>query len=301
MGSASLSGAAANLALDVNFQAVLTQGTRHFELDIQFTFEKGLLVLFGDSGAGKSLTLRALAGLLRPDQGRIECQGQVFFDSDSPLFLPAHQRGVGYVPQHQSLFPFLDVHANVAFGLPAGQRRAGSARVAEVLQELEIDHLAKARPDSLSGGEKQRVALARALAPRPRLLLLDEPFASVDQTGRRTLQRLLAATLKRNEIPAVFVTHDAAEAATLATQTQLLTSGKSRTKSGTGTVSPKLGTGTVFVTGEPEGPAETASAKRYLHLNDAVVELPSSAVVQEGNGRITVEFPTDDVRTDDDR
>jgi ABC-type sulfate/molybdate transport systems ATPase subunit len=127
--------------------------------------------------------------------------------------VPAHLRRVGYVPQNQGLFPFLDVAANVAFGLPRGPDR--SSRASAWLDELGIAHLARARPASLSGGERQRVALARALAVEPRLLLLDEPFASVDDEGCQALRVVVRDVIRRHRIPAVLVTHDADEAVAL--------------------------------------------------------------------------------------
>jgi molybdate transport system ATP-binding protein len=175
----------------------------------------GVLILFGPSGAGKSLTLQALAGLLRPATGWLQLNGEVLYDSSRGINIPAHRRGIGYVPQHHALFPFRDSFDNVLFGLPRRERRRDNPRVLALMDELDIGHLAASRPDMLSGGERQRVALARALAVRPRLLLLDEPFASIDQEGRAALQALLRQVLTRHAIPAVFVTHSVEEALAL--------------------------------------------------------------------------------------
>jgi molybdate transport system ATP-binding protein len=218
-------------ALEAQFSAFVERGGSRFTLDVDFRFDGRVLVLFGPSGAGKSLTLRALAGLLKPQHGRIAIKDTTFYDSSLSVWLPPHRRRLGYVPQHQSLFPFLDVAGNVGFGLRGGRGgrgRVGRAIVDQLLEELGIAHLASARPGSLSGGERQRVALARALAPQPRLLLLDEPFAAVDQVGRKALQELLRETLEHHQVPAVFVTHDSTEAAALADQVVVIEEGHSR-------------------------------------------------------------------------
>jgi len=191
-------------------------GRLGFALDAELALERGVLVLFGPSGAGKSLTLRALAGLLRPESGFVRIGGEPLFDAELGVQVPPHRRRIGWVPQRDSLFPFRSAAENAAFGLPRARRRRADPEVRALLAELGIAALAEARPASLSGGERQRVALARALAMRPRLLLLDEPFASIDRAGRAELWRLLRATLDRHATPAVFVTHDSDEALALA-------------------------------------------------------------------------------------
>lgn len=195
-------------AVAADFQ--LTAGT--FQLHAELSLDEGVLVLFGPSGSGKSLTISALAGIVRPSSGRIVVRGEVLFDREEGVEVPAHRRKVGYVPQHHALLPFRDVYDNVAFGLPRSERRRGNAAVLSLLDELGIRHLETSRPDVLSGGERQKVALARALAVQPRLLLLDEPFASIDRDGRMAMRRLLRETLSRHATPAVFVTHSPHEA-----------------------------------------------------------------------------------------
>ena len=203
-----------------------------FTVTSDLALDAGVLVLFGPSGSGKSLTLRALAGLLRPEHGFIRVAGRTFFDSRSRIEVPAHARSVGYVPQHHALFPFRTVEENVAFGLPRKERRRGNPRVLALMEELGIAHRASELPGALSGGERQRVALARALAVAPSLLLLDEPFSSIDQLGRETLGRVLRSTLMRHGIPAVFVTHDPEEALTLGDRLVRFETGRT-TESGT--------------------------------------------------------------------
>ena len=199
-------------ALEARIDASVGEGAAAFVIRAELRLERGILVLFGPSGAGKSLTLQALAGLVPVRHGFVRVGGETLFESDGGVDLPAHRRRIGYVPQHHALFPFCDAAANVAFGLPRRERRRDASRVQDLLREVGLAHLAEARPASLSGGERQRVALARALAVEPRLLLLDEPFASIDRAGRAALWHTLREVLARRATPAVLVTHDAGEA-----------------------------------------------------------------------------------------
>jgi len=202
-------------AVDVHIRVSVGRGDTRFALDAELTIDDGVLVLFGPSGCGKSLTLQSVVGVVKPDAGHIRVCGVTMFD-DQGAWVPAHQRRIGYVPQHHSLFPFCSVADNVAFGLSRAERHSGSRRVDELIEELGIAHLRNAMPGNLSGGERQRVALARALAVEPRLLVLDEPFASIDYDGRDELRRSLRRTLERHGTPALFVTHDPNEARQLA-------------------------------------------------------------------------------------
>jgi molybdate transport system ATP-binding protein len=211
-------------AIDAHLSFTVGDVGRTFRVDAELKLEAGVLVLFGPSGVGKTLTLRALAGLIDVTSGYLRIASETLLDTARGVFIPAHQRRVGYVPQQQALFPFLDVAANVAFGLPRPFRRG--ARVQEWLAELGIAHLSSVRPASLSGGERQRVALARALATMPRMLLLDEPFASIDEEGSAALREVLREVLRRHNIPAVLVTHDADEALALGDRVVLFARGK---------------------------------------------------------------------------
>ena len=210
--------------LDASFALTAGSGPGAFNITVDFNLEAGVLVLFGRSGVGKTLTLRALAGLERPDHGHIAFNDVTVFDSPAGVWVPAHQRHVGWVPQHNALFPFVSVQANVGFGLPASERRG--PRVTGLLGELGLEQLADASTDRLSGGERKRVALARALAIEPSLLRLDEPFASIDRDGRDELITLLQRTLDRFSVPAVMVTHDAGEARKLASSIVLYERGQ---------------------------------------------------------------------------
>jgi len=182
---------------------------RTFELDVKTTFGRGVTVLAGPSGAGKTTLLRIIAGLSRPDAGRVALDGAALDG------VPAFRRDIAFVFQEYALFPHLDVLGNVTFGLAArGVPRADRAAQAHAwLERLGIAALARARPAALSGGERQRVALARALAWTPRAVLLDEPFAALDHATRGTVRDEVRAVLAALDVPVVLVTHDETDVA----------------------------------------------------------------------------------------
>ncbi len=194
----------------------LESGGRRFTLDSRFVCEDDCVVLFGPSGSGKSLTLQALAGLLRPDAGRVVVNGRVLFDSARGVDLPARRREVGYVFQDFALFPHLTLAQNVAFGLKRSffglLGRAERRLVEETLDLFGLLPLKDMPPRRLSGGQKQRAALARALVRRPKLLLLDEPFSALDQPLRARMRQELAAVRARFALPMLLVSHDLADA-----------------------------------------------------------------------------------------
>ena len=182
-----------------------------FTLDIEWTADGGVAALFGPSGAGKTLTLQCMAGLLRPHAGRIVVDGRVLFDA-AGADVPPQLRRVGYVFQGYALFPHLTVADNVGFGLRGRPRGERAQRVANVIARLGLAGLERRTPAELSGGQRQRVALGRALATDPALLLLDEPLSALDAPLRRALRDELAAILRDWGTAAVVVTHDFGEA-----------------------------------------------------------------------------------------
>ncbi|HYE91264.1 MAG TPA: ATP-binding cassette domain-containing protein [Terriglobales bacterium] len=193
-------------------QVAISKKLPGFELDVRWTAGDGVAVLFGPSGAGKSLTLACLAGLVRPDAGRIVLDDRVLFDGAAGVNLPPQRRRVGYVFQGYALFPHLSVAENVGFGLRGRPRAERARRAAEVIERLGLGGLEARRPAELSGGQRQRVALGRALAIDPALLLLDEPLSALDLPLRRALRDELRATLAELRTAAVVVTHDFTEA-----------------------------------------------------------------------------------------
>ena len=197
---------------------VSVQQTHPMPLGGTFSCQAGeMLALVGPSGAGKTSMLRVLAGLMRPQQGRVQVGGELWCDTEASLWQPPHRRHVGMVFQNYALMPHLSALENVALPLlhlPRGERLARAARWLDHVGLLPEQQ--QRRPAALSGGQQQRVAVARALAREPALLLLDEPFSAVDQMSRQGLYRLLAQLREELTIPIVLVTHDLHEARLLA-------------------------------------------------------------------------------------
>lgn len=207
--------------LSVDFAKTLPD----FTLQLRFSIERDILVLFGPSGCGKTTTLRCIAGLLKPDAGKIEFDGQVFTDPAAGVFVPPRERQIGYMFQDFALFPHMSVRKNIWYGVRHRDQET-DAMYEKLMGLLKIEHLAKRYVDRLSGGEKQRVALARALMAKPRLLLLDEPLSSLDKETRLELQAELKDMQKLWGIPFILVTHDPEEAKTLGTQVLFIEKGR---------------------------------------------------------------------------
>ncbi len=180
------------------------------------------MALVGPSGAGKTTVLRAIAGLRRPDRGRIALGDRAWFDAAAKIDLPPERRSVGLVFQEYALFPHMTVRANVAFG------GASDGRVRELLDRVRIAHLADERPGGLSGGERQRVAVARALARDPQVLLLDEPLSALDAHTRAVVRGELQDVLGALALPTLLVTHDFRDAAALADRIGVMVDGRLR-------------------------------------------------------------------------
>jgi molybdate transport system ATP-binding protein len=196
-------------ALEVN----VTRRIGEFDLDVAFNVESGIVVLFGPSGAGKTLTLSIIAGLLRPDTGTVTINGAVVTDCEHRVHVSTQARRVGMVFQDGLLLPHRSVLDNVALAVRQTKgRRARQAIAHTWLERVGALDLADRRPGSMSGGQRQRVALARGLAGDPDLVLLDEPLSALDAKVRGELRGLIRDVLVASGIPAVLVTHDADEA-----------------------------------------------------------------------------------------
>jgi molybdenum ABC transporter ATP-binding protein len=192
---------------------------RSFELSLALGVER-TVALVGPSGAGKSSVLRVIAGLARPEAGRVDLDGEVWVDVERRVFRPPEERRVGLVFQEYALFPHLSVRQNVAYG--------GKGRADELLERFGLSHLAAVRPGALSGGERQRVALARALAREPGVLLLDEPLAALDAHTKASVRVELEELLRGLDLPTLIVTHDYEDAVALADTVGVLVEGKLR-------------------------------------------------------------------------
>ncbi|GMR13090.1 MAG: hypothetical protein BMS9Abin29_1289 [Gemmatimonadota bacterium] len=206
-GSANLLEASVRLPLDA------------VELDVSIDTRSTAVAIVGPSGAGKSTLLRILAGVERRAQGTVCFRGETWQESATGVWMPPWDRGVGWVPQDELLFPHLSVSENLGY---AG---ASEATIDEMARLLSVDHLSSRRPRYLSGGERQRVALGRALLASPRLLLLDEPFSALDRVLRREVVELVSALARERAIPLVLVSHDETDADLMADERWILRGG----------------------------------------------------------------------------
>jgi molybdate transport system ATP-binding protein len=201
---------------------------RQFELDVRFAMGRETLALVGPSGAGKTSVLRAVAGLLRPKQGRIVAGETTLVDTEKRVLLSPEDRAVGMVFQEGALFPHLTVAKNVAYGLRPRprDRQEREERVDELLERFGVAGLAKARPGEISGGERQRVALARAVGRSPQVLLLDEPLSALDSVTKAQVSAELARWLGELRLPTILVSHDFSDVAGLADRVVVVDRGK---------------------------------------------------------------------------
>ena len=197
-----------------------------FSLNALFARESGATVLFGPSGAGKTSIVNMIAGLVRPDRGRIVLDDEVLFDDTARVDVPAWRRRIGTVFQEGRLFPHLSVKRNLDYGRWMGGHAADPAAFSHAIELLDIGHLLERRPGKLSGGERQRVAVGRALLMRSRLLLLDEPLASLDAARKSDILPYLERLRDEAKVPMIYVSHDAAEVKRIASRVVRLEGGK---------------------------------------------------------------------------
>jgi molybdate transport system ATP-binding protein len=195
-------------------------------LDVDLSLDAEIAVLFGPSGAGKTSLLRLITGLIAPDSGFVRLGTSLLFDSARRISEPLRRRRIGLIFQDDLLFPHLSVADNIRFGLKGQERTARATRLAEVSALCGVEHLLDRRPETLSGGERQRVGLARALAPRPRLLLCDEPVSAIDLPNRYQLIDRLRRVQQIEQIAVLYVTHSPAEAIAIGTRLLFLERGR---------------------------------------------------------------------------
>jgi molybdate transport system ATP-binding protein len=204
------------MLLDLDIRKTMRAGSQSFRLEVRLQTDSRRVVILGPSGSGKSLTLKAIAGLLRPDAGHIRLDGRVLFDAAARVELAARRRQLAYVFQDYALFPHLTVRQNIAFPLLKGwlnpRRRQQYEQADHWCRAFQLGHVADQYPHELSGGQKQRTALARALVTQPRALLLDEPFAALDPALRARMRTELDELQRRLQVPMVLITHDPEDA-----------------------------------------------------------------------------------------
>ncbi len=188
-----------------------------FAFKIAFDAPAGFTVITGPSGSGKTTLLNLIAGLLKPDTGRIAIRDEILFDQEKGIAIAAHKRRIGYVFQEARLFPHLSVRHNLTYGRWFTRAPEGAPSVEEVSTLLGIEHLLKRRPHNLSGGERQRVAIGRALLSAPRLLLMDEPLSALDKSRRDEIVPYLERLREKTAIPILYTTHNMDEVVHLMT------------------------------------------------------------------------------------
>lgn len=271
-----------------------------FELAVATRIDGRATAVLGPSGSGKTSLLQIIAGLRRAARGRLAIDGELMLDSAQRRYLPAERRRIGYVPQDSALFPHLDVEGNVRFGLRAAD---GSERLfGELVEMLEIGPLLNRHPRNLSGGERQRVALARALASSPRLLLLDEPLASLDVELKERIFPYLLRIRDAGQIPTLYVTHSLGEAGLFAFEVLLMREGRVVEQGAPGDV---LGAGKLSILDSAasfdnlvDGVLETTNdgpdLMRLVTKAGFALTVPAFAGARPG-ARTTYSVPADDV------
>lgn len=197
-----------------------------FTLDADLTAGKGVTALFGRSGSGKTSVIRIIAGLTKPDHGTLTLDGTALADSTKHLFAPCHKRRFGTVFQEARLFPHLTVEQNLHYGRWFSGKASSAPESAKIIEMLGIGDLLKRRPEKLSGGEKQRVAIGRALLSSPRLLLMDEPLAALDEARKAEIIPYLERLRDETKIPIIYVSHSVSEVSRLADQIVVMKDGR---------------------------------------------------------------------------
>jgi molybdate transport system ATP-binding protein len=245
-----------------------------FTLDAEFAAPQGITVLFGRSGSGKTSIVNAVAGLLRPEAGRIAMGDTVLTDTDARQWLPPHKRRIGYIFQEGRLFPHLNVRHNLRYGAWFAPKSAPREDIGRVVEMLGIGPLLDRRPGALSGGEKQRVAIGRALLSAPRLILADEPLAALDEARKAEILPYFERLRDEVAIPILYVSHSASEVARLATTIVALEAGR---VIAAGPAAEVLGDPAVLPTGAREAGA-VLNARVVRHHEDGLSELEAGGI-----------------------
>jgi len=266
-----------------------------FALDVDFTLPtKGISALFGPSGCGKTTCLRCIAGLEKPQQGRLKLGQHIWQDSAESHFLPAHRRAVGYVFQDAALFPHLDVQANLLYGYKRLRDKTAQIKPDAIIELLGLPALLNRSVENLSGGERQRVAIGRALLGNPDLLLMDEPLSALDASSKAEIMPYLEQLHRELSIPVLYVSHSADEVARLADHLVLLDNGKVQAQGQTSEIFTRLD---LTLAQRPEASAiieaqveshEHEFALTRLAFNDQHISLPVLALDEGQPVRIII-------------
>lgn len=205
----------------------------HFAVDVEYTFEKGVLVIQGESGAGKTTVLNCISGLKAPDRGQVNIDGHIVYDGNEKKNVPVKDRNIGYLFQNYALFPNMTIEKNILYGIKNKKeyrqketRRELLSYAEEIMENFRISHLKKRYPANISGGEKQRAALARAIVTQPKLLLLDEPFSALDMKTKEIVYEEFLGFKENLGIPTILITHDPNESRLFADSRIVMEKGK---------------------------------------------------------------------------
>lgn len=279
-------------------RVAIRQRLGDFALDVDFTAPDGLTVLFGRSGSGKTSVMNAVAGLSRPEAGRISLGARVLFDAEARMNLPPHKRRIGTVFQDARLFPHLTVRQNLLYGQWFAPKGVAKAEFGRVVEMLGIGALLERRPGALSGGEKSRVAIGRALLSGPELILADEPLAALDEARKAEILPYFERLRDVAGVPVLYVSHSASEVARLATTVVVLDGGRVQRQ---GTAAEVLGDTAVLPTGAREAGA-VLEARVVRHHADGLSELDAGGVplflpqiAAEPGARVRVRIAAHDV------
>jgi molybdate transport system ATP-binding protein len=258
----------------MSLSVTLRHAFEGFALDAAFEAPKGVTVLFGRSGSGKTSIVNAVAGLLRPDDGRVALDGETLTDTSARVFRPPHRRRIGYIFQEGRLFPHLTVRQNLRYGAWFAPKSANREDVGRVVDLLGIGHLLDRRPGALSGGEKQRVAIGRALLSAPRLILADEPLAALDEARKAEILPYFERLRDEVAVPILYVSHSSSEVARLATTVIALEAGRIIAQ---GPAAEVLGDPAVLPAGAREAGA-VLTARVVRHHADGLTELEAGGL-----------------------
>jgi molybdate transport system ATP-binding protein len=283
----------------MSVEVELRHGFGNFALEVAFRIERaGVTALFGPSGAGKTSIVNAIAGLLRPREGRVVINGRVVLDTKAGVFVPARARRAGYVFQDARLFPHMNVADNLRFGWRRAPKPASESDVAYIVELLGLSHLLARLPKALSGGEKGRVALGRALLSSPDILLLDEPLAALDAARRSEILPYLERLRDETKLPMIYVSHNADEVARLVGEIVVLRDGRSIAQGSVFDLLTRIETGSGI---SPMGAVLDTRVQAHLPEHGLSVlafdggTLTVSRIAREAGSRVRVRIRAEDI------